>query len=69
MCGMTIERVQPPFTAGEREMLDGWLEYHRATLLAKCEGLTTGQLRQRCVSPSSMSLLGLVRHMGEGSDA
>ena len=46
-------------------MLDGWLEYHRATLAWKCEGLTADQLRERAVPPSSLSLLGLVRHMAE----
>lgn len=62
---MTIERAEPAFTAGDREMLDGWLDYHRATLLTKCEGLSDEQLKSRAVPPSSMSLLGLVRHMSE----
>ena len=62
---MTIERAEPAFTAGDREMLDGWLDYHRATLLTKCEGLTDEQLKTRAVPPSSLSLLGLVRHMTE----
>jgi uncharacterized damage-inducible protein DinB len=46
-------------------MLTGWLDYHRATLAWKCEGLTDGQLRERSVPPSGLSLLGLVRHMTE----
>ena len=46
-------------------MLDGWLDWHRQTLLHKCAGLTSGQLKQRAVEPSSLSLLGLVRHMAE----
>jgi uncharacterized damage-inducible protein DinB len=62
---MTIERAEPPLTASERDMLDGWLEYHRATLAWKCEGLSADQLRERAVPPSSLSLLGLVRHMAE----
>jgi uncharacterized damage-inducible protein DinB len=62
---MTIERTEPPLTAAEREMLDGWLEYHRATLAWKCEGLSADQLRERAVPPSSLSLIGLVRHMAE----
>ncbi len=62
---MTIERAEPPLTADERHMLDGWLEYHRATLAWKCEGLSADQLRERAVPPSSLSLLGLVRHMAE----
>ena len=58
-------RIDPPFVAGEREMLDAWLDFHRATLLAKCEGLDDDQLRMNSVPPSSLSLLGLVRHMTE----
>lgn len=62
---MTIERIEPAVDLAEREMLTGWLEYHRATLALKCEGLTDDQLRRRAVPPSTMSLLGLVRHMAD----
>jgi uncharacterized damage-inducible protein DinB len=66
MSAMTsIERTEPALKADERTMLVAWLEYHRATLAFKCEGLTDDQLRQRSVPPSAMSLLGLVRHMAE----
>jgi uncharacterized damage-inducible protein DinB len=44
-------------------MLDAWLDFHRATLLWKCEGLDDEQLRRRAVPPSALSLLGLVRHL------
>jgi hypothetical protein len=60
-----IERTEPPFAAPERAMLDAWLDFHRATLARKCEGLTDEQLRLRSVPPSNLSLLGLVRHMAE----
>jgi len=63
---MTVERVEPPLVAHEREMLEAWLDFHRATLAVKCAGLTDGQLRARAVPPASLSLLGLVRHMAEG---
>jgi hypothetical protein len=46
-------------------MLLGWLDYHRATLALKCEGLSPDQLCLRAVPPSSMSLIGLVRHMAD----
>ncbi len=46
-------------------MLTAWLDFHRATLLLKCQALTDDQLRQRSVPPSDLSLLGLVRHMAE----
>jgi hypothetical protein len=62
---MAIVRTYPDWTTDERTMLRQWLEYHRATLELKCEGLTADELRQRAVPPSSLSLLGIVRHMGE----
>jgi uncharacterized damage-inducible protein DinB len=58
-------RKRPTYLKGERELLDGWLDFHRATLLAKCEGLSPEQLRAQPVSPSPLSLHGLVRHMAE----
>ncbi len=63
--GMTTERTEPPLEADERDMLTAWLDFHRDTLAWKCDGLTDDQLRQRSVPPSSLSLLGLVRHMAE----
>ncbi|MBX6356883.1 MAG: DinB family protein [Micromonosporaceae bacterium] len=44
-------------------MLEAWLDYQRNTLLSKCAGLTEHQLKLRACPPSSLSLLGLVRHM------
>jgi hypothetical protein len=61
----SLERSEPALVADERTMLIGWLEYHRATLAWKCDGLTPDQLRIRAVPPSTLSLLGLVRHMAE----
>ncbi|MFG2429130.1 DinB family protein [Streptomyces sp. NPDC048590] len=58
-------RVGPPLTGSERETLRAFLDYHRATLAMKCEGLDDDQLRQRSMDPSTLSLLGLVRHMAE----
>ncbi|HVY11551.1 MAG TPA: DinB family protein [Mycobacteriales bacterium] len=58
-------RTEPAFILGEREMLDGWLEFHRTTLLLKCDGLTDEQRRTRPVPTSRLSLHALVRHMAE----
>ncbi|HKD97315.1 MAG TPA: DinB family protein [Micromonosporaceae bacterium] len=63
MVELDATRVDPPQVAGEREQLEAWLDYHRATLLMKCAGLTGDQLRMRSTEPSKLSLLGLVRHM------
>jgi hypothetical protein len=60
-----ITREDAPYISGERQMLEAWLDFHRQTLLTKCSGLTAGQLRQRAALPSSLSLLGLIRHMAE----
>ncbi|HEX4288814.1 MAG TPA: DUF1810 family protein [Trebonia sp.] len=59
------DRDRVPPVAGERQMLEAWLDFHRQTLLAKCAGLTADQLKERAAPPSGLSLLGLVRHMAE----
>jgi uncharacterized damage-inducible protein DinB len=58
-------RQEPPYILSEREMLDGWLEFHRTTLLLKCEGLDDAGRKRRPVPTSKLSLHGLVRHMAE----
>ena len=60
-----VHRADPPNVADERTALQGWLDYHRATLGWKCAGLTGEQLVIRPVQSSTLSLLGLVRHMAE----
>jgi uncharacterized damage-inducible protein DinB len=62
---VTVERPAPPLMAGERETLRAYLDHHRATLAWKCAGLTDEQLRRQPMPPSTLSLLGLVRHMAE----
>jgi uncharacterized damage-inducible protein DinB len=58
-----VERPRGPLTGPERPMLQAFLDWHRLTLLHKCAGLTGEQMAERAVPPSSLSLLGLVRHM------
>jgi uncharacterized damage-inducible protein DinB len=60
-----VGRPDGPLTGAERAMLQGFLDWHRATLLHKCTGLTGRQLAERTVPPSTLSLLGLVRHMAK----
>jgi uncharacterized damage-inducible protein DinB len=60
-----VKRNDPPEVADERTALQGWLDYHRATLLWKCAGLGGDKLVARPVESSALSLLGLVRHMAE----
>ena len=58
-------RKEPSLLLREREMLEAWLEYHRTTLLLKCEGLSDEERKARPVPTSRLSLHGLVRHMAE----
>ena len=58
-----VERPRGPLTGPERPMLQAFLDWHRLTLLHKCAGLTGEQMAEHAVPPSSLSLLGLVRHM------
>ncbi|NJC72690.1 DinB family protein [Planosporangium thailandense] len=60
-----VIRIDEPFIADERTMLEGWLDCHRTTLLYKCAGLTGEQLVRWAAPPSNLSLLGLVRHMAD----
>lgn len=50
---------------GELPTLRDYLHSYRLTLLMKCEGLDPEQLARRSVPPSTMSLLGLLRHLVE----
>ncbi|MCX5201618.1 DinB family protein [Streptomyces sp. NBC_00237] len=59
------DRPEPPKRGSEREMLRAYLDFHRATLAMKCQGLSDEELRQQSMPPSTLSLLGLVRHMAE----
>jgi len=58
-----VVRLDEPFTGDERAMLAGFLDWNRGTLLHKCTGLTALQLAAPAVPPSTLSLLGLVRHL------
>jgi uncharacterized damage-inducible protein DinB len=59
------ERPEPPLHGDERATLTGFLDFQRATLAWKCSGLTDEQLKERAIPPSTLSLLGLVRHMAD----
>lgn len=57
-----LERTEPPATSSELAALNSWLDYNRATLLSKLDGLTEQQAGQRTVG-SETTLHGLVRHL------
>lgn len=54
---------------GELATLQDYLTHYRMTLRMKCDGLDAEQLARRSVPPSTMSLLGLLRHLAEAERA
>src|SRR3954454_3438025 len=51
------------FAEDERSVLLGYLTYHRTVLARKAEGITDDQARRAACPPSTLTLLGLIRHM------
>jgi hypothetical protein len=58
-------RENGPRLGDERTTLVEFLRCQRLTLEMKCAGLDAEQMARRSVEPSTMSLLGLVRHLAE----
>jgi uncharacterized damage-inducible protein DinB len=59
-----VSRPYTPPAADERAMLTAFLDYQRATIEMKVDGIDDAQART-CVEPSDISLLGIVRHLTE----
>jgi len=57
--------IDGPLTGAERPMLEAYLASERATLRAICAGLNGEQLALRSTPPSTLSLLGIVRHLAK----
>ncbi|MFC8044790.1 DinB family protein [Nocardia sp. NPDC057353] len=60
-----VERTPVPPTGTEAAQLRARIAHQRATLLDRCAGLNGEQLARRAIPPSTLSLLGLVRHLAE----
>jgi hypothetical protein len=58
-------REQRKRLGDERSTLSESLRCQRLTLELKCQGLDAEAMARRAVEPSTMSLLGLVRHLAE----
>jgi len=55
-------RTEPPLAADEAATVQGFLDFQRATLAWKCEGLDAAGLA-RTVAASSMTLGGILKHL------
>jgi uncharacterized damage-inducible protein DinB len=64
---VTPQRSEPPLTASEKDMLCGWMDFHRATMLRKIDGLSEDAVRRPMVA-SGTSLLGMVKHLAFAED-
>ena len=66
---MPEERTKPPTddvgAAGERATLMTFLDYQRAILARKANGLTDEESRRTACPPSDLTILGLIRHMAD----
>ncbi len=59
---MVDNRFGAPVAGDEKEVLGGFLDHYRRTLLEICQGLSEEDLRRPAVA-SGTSLLGLVKHL------
>ncbi len=62
---MSATRSPEPGDGNERDVLCGWLAFHRDALSAKCHGVAKDDLVRTGLGGSTMSLLGLIRHLTE----
>lgn len=56
-------KVAIPKDGDELSMLKAYLEHHRESIELKCSGVAPPRLSERSVSPSTMTLHGLIRHL------
>ena len=59
----TDPRTAIDYGRGEKAVLATYLDHYRLTFELKCAELTADQLATRAIPPSTLSLLGLVRHL------
>jgi len=53
------------YTSGEKAVVLEYLDHYRDALVRKCADLDAEQMARRSVPPSTLSLLGLVRHLAK----
>ena len=67
---MDIEpRIDPPLQVDERASLAAFLDYQRATVLRKVQGLSKDELNRVGVATTTLTLAGLVKHLALVEDS
>ena len=56
-------RFEPDFVLSERDMMLGWLKFHRDTAIYKLEGLSDEDAHRRVVPTSELTPVGIVNHL------
>src|SRR5580698_9725439 len=56
-------RIEPDQNAPDLESITQYLDYQRATMLLKCDGLTAEQMSTKSIPTSDLSLGGLLYHL------
>lgn len=59
-----VERPDTHIHGGERELLDRFLDYQRATVILKAEGLSDTDAARRLL-PSATTVTGMLRHLAD----
>ncbi len=62
-------RVDPPLQNDERGSLAAFLDYQRATVLRKVQGLSKDELGRAAVPTTTLTLAGLVKHLALVEDS
>lgn len=57
-----LPRREPPRTGSEKEMLESFLDFHRATFMIKVQGLSEEAARQS-MAPSALTMAKLLKHI------
>jgi hypothetical protein len=58
-----VTRTDPDLHGDELTLLSQFLDFHRATLVQKVDGLSAEQLRTRAVATSEITLAGMLKHL------
>ena len=58
-----VSRIDPALAADELTSLTQFLDFHRATLVVKVDGLSAIQLATRAVPTSEITLGGMIKHL------
>jgi len=66
---MAAERTDPPVQADERQSLSAFLDFQRATVIRKVEGVPKADLGRTALPTTELTLAGLLKHLALVEDS